>query len=111
MLRRLCEIVEQHEEPQAEGSVGADTVSGQSGGRGTDDRAPRRVPQMSSARGRDGERTQNKGVKGVIALEPDPEPPEAEAGPVAEAEAEAEADHGPADLLDDPDADEDGDDF
>ena len=71
---------------------------------GADDR-PRRVPQMSTTRGRDGGRTQSGGVKGVIALEPDPEPePEPEPGP------EAEPDPGPADL-DDPDADGDGDDF
>ena len=37
---------------------------------GTDDR-PRRVPQMSTARGRDGGRTQSGGVKGVIAPEPE----------------------------------------
>jgi len=65
---------------------------------GADDR-PRRIPQMSTARGRDGGRTQSGGVKGVIALGPDPEP---EAGP------EAEPDPGPGDP-DDPDAD--GDDF
>jgi cysteine protease ATG4 len=40
---------------------------------GADDR-PRRVPQMSTARGRDGGRTQSGGVKGVIAPEPGPEP-------------------------------------
>ena len=33
---------------------------------------PRRVPQMSTARGRDGGRTQSGGVKGVIAPEPGP---------------------------------------
>ena len=56
---------------------------------GADDR-PRRVPQMSTARGRDGGRTQSGGVKGVIALEP-------EAGP--------EPDPEPADP-DDPDGDD-----
>ena len=59
---------------------------------GTDDRSPRRVPQMSTARGRDGGRTQSGGVKGVIAPEP-------EAGP------EPEPDPGPADP-DDPDGDD-----
>jgi len=58
---------------------------------GTDDR-PRRVPQMSTARGRDGGRTQSGGVKGVIAPEP-------ELGP------EPEPDPGPADP-DDPDGDD-----
>jgi cysteine protease ATG4 len=33
---------------------------------------PRRVPQMSTARGRDGGRTQSGGVKGVIAPDPGP---------------------------------------
>jgi len=50
---------------------------------GTDDR-PRRVPQMSTTRGRDGGRTQSGGVKGVIEpehgleleLEPEPGPAE-----------------------------------
>ncbi|KAI0245661.1 hypothetical protein BJV78DRAFT_1287349 [Lactifluus subvellereus] len=59
---------------------------------GGDDR-PRRIPQMSTARGRDGGRTQSGGVKGVIAPEPGPEP-----------------EPGPAEP-DDPDADGDGDDF
>jgi len=58
---------------------------------GADDR-PRRIPQMSTARGRDGGRTQSGGVKGVIAPEP-------EAGP------EPEPDPGPADP-DDPDGDD-----
>jgi cysteine protease ATG4 len=60
---------------------------------GTDER-PRRVPQMSTARGRDGGRTQSGGVKGVIAPEPEAEP---EPGP--------EPDPGPADP-DDPDGDD-----
>ena len=33
---------------------------------------PRRIPQMSTARGRDGGRTQSGGVKGVIAPAGDP---------------------------------------
>lgn len=63
---------------------------------GADDR-PRRLPQMSTARGRDGGRTQSGGVKGVIAPEPEPEPG---SGPGPE------PDPGPADL-----DDLDGDDF
>ncbi|KAI9461081.1 cysteine protease required for autophagy [Russula earlei] len=55
---------------------------------GTDDR-PRRVPQMSTARARDGGRTQSGGVKGVIAPAP-------ESGPEVE----------PASQLDDPDGDD-----
>ncbi|KAI0259535.1 hypothetical protein BC834DRAFT_943164 [Gloeopeniophorella convolvens] len=35
---------------------------------------PRRVPQMSTARARDGGRTQSGGVRGVIAPDPEPEP-------------------------------------
>jgi hypothetical protein len=36
----------------------------------------RRVPQMKSARGRDGGRTQSGGVKGVIAPDPGPAEPD-----------------------------------
>ena len=39
---------------------------------GTQEDRPRRIPQMSTARGRDGGRTQSGGVKGVIAPDPDP---------------------------------------
>jgi cysteine protease ATG4 len=81
---------------------------------GVDDR-PRRIPQMSTARARDGGRTQSGGVKGVIALEPEPEPkPEAAEPPEPEPELGPrpglgpEPDPGPADP-DDPLAD--GDDF
>ena len=35
---------------------------------------PWRIPQMSTARGRDGGRTQSGGVKGVIAPDPDDDP-------------------------------------
>ena len=42
---------------------------------GSQDR-PRRVPQMSTAHGRDGGRTQSGGVKGVIAPEPGPTEPD-----------------------------------
>ena len=42
---------------------------------GPEDR-PRRVPQMSTARGRDGGRTQSGGVKGVIAPDPGPAEPD-----------------------------------
>ena len=38
---------------------------------GTQEDRPRRIPQMSTARGRDGGRTQSGGVKGVIAPDPD----------------------------------------
>jgi cysteine protease ATG4 len=59
---------------------------------GTDDR-PRRVPQMSTARGRDGGRTQSGGVKGVIAPEPGLEhEPEPEPGPAEPDEPDADAD-------------------
>ena len=39
---------------------------------GVQEDRPRRIPQMSTARGRDGGRTQSGGVKGVIAPDPDP---------------------------------------
>ena len=39
---------------------------------GTQEDRPRRIPQMSTARGRDGGKTQSGGVKGVIAPDPDP---------------------------------------
>ena len=39
---------------------------------GTQEDRRRRIPQMSTARGRDGGRTQSGGVKGVIAPDPDP---------------------------------------
>jgi cysteine protease ATG4 len=39
---------------------------------GVQEDRPRRIPQMSTARGRDGGRTQSGGVKGVIALDPGP---------------------------------------
>ena len=39
---------------------------------GTQEDRPRRIPQRSTARGRDGRRTQSGGVKGVIAPDPDP---------------------------------------
>ena len=39
---------------------------------GTQEDRPRRIPQMSTAKGRDGGRTQSGGVKGVIAPDPDP---------------------------------------
>ena len=39
---------------------------------GTQEDRPRRIPQMSTARGRDGGRTQSGGVKGVIAPASDP---------------------------------------
>jgi len=42
---------------------------------GAEDR-PRRVPQMSTARGRDGGRTQSGGVKGVITPDPGPTEPD-----------------------------------
>lgn len=42
---------------------------------GAEDR-PRRVPRMSTARGRDGGRTQSGGVKGVIAPDPGPAEPD-----------------------------------
>jgi cysteine protease ATG4 len=57
---------------------------------GADDRPARRVPQMSTARGRDGGRTQSGGVKGVISPEP---------------EHGAEPDPGPVEP-DDPDGDD-----
>ena len=41
---------------------------------GVQEDMPRRIPQMSTARGRDGRRTQSGGVKGVIAPDPDPDP-------------------------------------
>ncbi|KAF8266378.1 hypothetical protein EI94DRAFT_1733232 [Lactarius quietus] len=43
---------------------------------GTSEDRPRRVPQMSTARGRDGGRTQSGGVKGVIAPEAGPAEPD-----------------------------------
>ena len=39
---------------------------------GAQENRPRRIPQMSTARGRDGGRTQNGVVKGVIAPDSDP---------------------------------------
>jgi cysteine protease ATG4 len=39
---------------------------------GVQEDRPRRIPQMSTARGRDGGRTQSGGVKGVIAPDPGP---------------------------------------
>ena len=39
---------------------------------GVQEDRPQRIPQMSTARGRDGGRTQSGGVKGVIAPDPDP---------------------------------------
>jgi hypothetical protein len=44
------------------------------GSAGAEDDRSGRIPQMSTARARDGGRTQSGGVKGVIALEPGPEP-------------------------------------
>ena len=61
-----------------------------------DDGLSGRIPQMSTARARDGGRTQSGGVKGVISLEPGPEP-EPEPGPELE--------------LVEPETDPDGDDF
>ena len=61
-----------------------------------DDGLSGRIPQMSTARGGDGGRTQSGGVKGVISLEPGPEP-EPEPGPELE--------------LVEPETDPDGDDF
>ncbi|KAH9991019.1 hypothetical protein BJV77DRAFT_963034 [Russula vinacea] len=61
-----------------------------------DDGLSGRIPQMSTARARDGGRTQSGGAKGVISLEPDPEP-EPEPGPELE--------------LVEPETDPDGDDF
>ena len=41
-----------------------------------DDGLSGRIPQMSTARARDGGRTQSGGVKGVVLLESGPEQPE-----------------------------------
>jgi len=57
---------EQYDETEAEGSVGISSVPVEPAERA--DNRTRRVPQMSTAWGRDGGRTQSGGVKGVIAL-------------------------------------------
>ena len=55
-----------HKEARAQGPFPSSAAEG------TQEDRPRRVPQMSTARGRDGGRTQSGGVKGVIAPEPGP---------------------------------------
>ncbi len=74
---------------QTAGGKGAAVVGGPGGDDGED--LSRRIPQMSTARARDGGRTQSGGVKGVIApfepgAGPGPERPEPEPEPGPELE-------------------------